>query len=158
MPINLSTLSSSALDGSSGYSGYSGRSGIVPTNFVADTINLDQWYLKYNTITTSGSVITHNCAEGHIFYHSNNLNQNFTANFTNLNVETSRVSSVNIIIEQGENPYVANGVQLNGVAQTVLWQGGVEPVGTANADNVMTFVFINNQGSYKVLAQTSFFD
>lgn len=77
-----------------------------------------------------------------------NLTGNITANLTNLNFESAnstlnRAISVSVIVTQGATPYVCNAVQIEGVAQTVLWQGSTTaPTGNANKTDVITFSII----------------
>lgn len=146
----------SGVIGSSGFSGYSGT-GIVPPNLVAESISLDQWNLKFNVVVDTAGVVTYNCAEGQIFYHTSNTTGNITANFTNLNLNSQNVSSVTIVLNQGTTPYIANNVQVEGNAQTIFWQGATEPTGTANCKDVITFALLNNSGSYIVLGQLASF-
>lgn len=77
-----------------------------------------------------------------------NVTNNITANFTNLGFESAnstlnRAMSVSVIIAQGATPYVCDAVQIEGVAQTVLWQGSATaPTGNANKTDIITFNII----------------
>jgi len=54
---------------------------------------------------------------------------------------------------QGGTARIANAVSIGGSAQTINWQGGAEPTGTANGVDVISFSILNNSGTYTVLGQ-----
>lgn len=101
-------------------------------------------------------VITHDCSLGHVF-RQNIPTSNYTANFTNLNLSTNYVTAVSIVITQGVIAYIPNVVQIEGVTQTINWQGTYIPVPSPNRIDVVTFSIFNNGGSYTVLGQLSGF-
>ena len=101
-------------------------------------------------------VITHNCSLGHVF-RQNLPTSNYTANFINLNLNTSYVTAVSVVITQGPVAYIPNVVQIDGVTQTINWQGTYVPVPSPNRIDVVTFSIFNNGGSYTVLGQLSGF-
>jgi len=61
-----------------------------------------------------------------------------------------------IYIAQAATAYIPTAVQVNGVAQTIEWQNGVVPTGTAgNIDFVQFLVWSFGSGSYVVLGQSN---
>jgi hypothetical protein len=100
--------------------------------------------------------VTHDCSSGHIFYHTS-PDANWTANFTNLNLSTTYATSVTLIIVQGATGYYPSAVQIGGAAQTINWQGNVNPTVSSSRTDVVTFSIINNSGTYTVLGQLTGF-
>jgi hypothetical protein len=101
-------------------------------------------------------IVTHDCSSGHIFYHTS-PDANWTANFTNLNLSTTYATSVTLIIVQGATGYYPSAVQIGGAAQTINWQGNVNPTVSTSRTDVVTFSIINNSGTYTVLGQLTGF-
>ena len=101
-------------------------------------------------------VVTHDCSSGHIFYHTS-PDANWTANFTNLNLSTTYATSITLIIAQGATGYYPSAVQIAGAAQTINWQGNVNPTVSTSRTDVVTFSVINNSGTYTVLGQLTGF-
>jgi hypothetical protein len=101
-------------------------------------------------------IVTHDCSSGHIFYHTS-PDANWTANFTNLNLSTTYATSVTLIIVQGATGYYPSAVQIGGAAQTINWQGNVNPTVSSSRTDVVTFSIINNSGTYTVLGQLTGF-
>ena len=101
-------------------------------------------------------VVTHDCSSGHIFYHTS-PDANWTANFTNLNLSATYATSITLIIVQGATGYYPSAVQIAGSAQTINWQGNVNPTVSTSRTDVVTFSIINNSGTYTVLGQLTGF-
>jgi len=79
-----------------------------------------------------------------------------TVNFTNIPDGSSRMFNMRIYIAQAATAYIPTAVQVNGVAQTIEWQNGVVPTGTAgNIDFVQFLVWSFGSGSYVVLGQSN---
>ncbi len=113
---------------------------------------------KYQTKTDATGTVTHDCSLGHIFYHTS-PDDFFTVNLTNLNLSSGYATTVTVVMVQGSTGYGPNALQIDGVAQTINWQGGSLPSGTtANGVDVATFSIINNGGTYTVLAQVTGFN
>ena len=110
---------------------------------------------KLQTKTGATGTVTHDCASGHIFYHTS-PSANWTANFTNLNLSTGYATAVTLVIVQGGTGYYPNVVQIGGVGQTINWQGNTTPTPSANRTDVVTFSILNN-GLYTVLGQLTGF-
>ena len=107
---------------------------------------------KFQTLTGQSGVVAHNWNDGHVFYHTTPAGD-ITANFTNVNLTAEYSTNVTIIINQGATPYEVTAVQIAGAAQTINWQGGSAPTGTANGIDSFSFTILNDGGSYVVLGQ-----
>ena len=107
---------------------------------------------KFQTLTGQSGVVAHNWNDGHVFYHTTPAGD-ITANFINVNLTAEYATNVTIIINQGATPYEVTAVQIGGAAQTINWQGGSAPTGTANGIDSFSFTILNDGGSYVVLGQ-----
>lgn len=127
------------------------------TNVVVDDLQVEAGvYEFFSSLADATGVVTHNCANGHIFYHTS-PDANWTVNLTNLLDTWNRATSVTLIITQGATGYIPNAVQIAGVAQTIKWQGNVTPTPSTNRTDVVTFSIINVSGTYIVLGQLTGF-
>ena len=106
----------------------------------------------FDTLTGSTGTVTHDCNNGHIFYHTT-PSANWTANFTNLGLTAEYATTLTVVINQGATAYIPTAVQIGGVAQTLNWQGGIQPTGTDNGIDVVSFSILNDGGTYVVLGQ-----
>jgi hypothetical protein len=113
-------------------------------------------YEKFSSLADATGTVTHNCSNGHIFYHTS-PDANWTVNLTNLNSISGRATSATLIIAQGGTGYYPNALQIAGAAQTINWQGNVNPTPSTNRTDVVTFSIINNSGTYTVLGQLTGF-
>ena len=106
----------------------------------------------FATLTGATGTVTHNCDNGHIFYHTTPA-ADWTANFTNLSLTVEHATTLSIVISQGATAYIPSAVEIGGVAQTLLWQGGSQPSGTADGTDVVAFSILNDGGTYVVMGQ-----
>jgi hypothetical protein len=106
----------------------------------------------FSTITGASGTVTHDCDNGHIFYHTS-PSANFTANFTNLGLSTNYGTGMTLVIDQGATARIPSAVQTDGVSRTIVWQGGSAPSGTNNGVDVVSFSILRTSGSYIVLGQ-----
>ena len=106
----------------------------------------------FDTLTGSTGTVTHDCDNGHIFYHTTPAGD-ITANFTNLSLTAEYATNLTVIINQGATPYEVTAVQIGGAAQTINWQGGSAPTGNANGIDSFSFTILNDGGTYVVLGQ-----
>ena len=107
---------------------------------------------QFSTINAATGTVVHDCDNGHVFRHTA-PSANWTANFTNLGLTTSYATTVTLVIDQGVTARIPTAVQIGGVAQTLLWQGGSPPTGTSNGEDVVSFSILNSGGTYTVLGQ-----
>ena len=127
------------------------------TNVVVDDLQVANGVYEYfSSLADATGVVTHNCANGHLFYHTS-PDANWTVNLTNLLDIWNRATSVTLIIAQGATGYYPSAVQIAGVAQTINWQGNVTPTPSTNRTDVVRFSIINNSGTYTVLGQLTGF-
>ena len=106
----------------------------------------------FDTLTGSTGTVTHDCNNGHVFYHTG-ASGDITANFTNLGLTAEFATNLTVIINQGATPYEVTAVQIGGAAQTINWQGGSQPTGNANGIDAFSFTILNDSGTYVVLGQ-----
>jgi hypothetical protein len=107
---------------------------------------------KFNTKSGATGTVVHDCSTGHIFYHSG-ATANWTSNFTNLSMSNGYATTLTLVVTQSANAYIPSAVQIEGVAQTLNWQGNTTPTGTANRRDVIAFSILNVSSSYVVLGQ-----
>jgi hypothetical protein len=107
---------------------------------------------SFATLTGATGTVTHDCDNGHIFYHTTPA-ADWTANFTNLGLTAEYATTLSIVIDQGATAYIPTAVEIGGVAQTLLWQGGSAPSGTADGTDVVAFSILNDGGTYVVMGQ-----
>lgn len=111
---------------------------------------------KFQAKADATGVVTHDCTSGHVFYHTS-PDADWTANFTNLNLSSNYATAVTLIIVQGGTGYYPSAVQIDGVGQTLNWQGNATPTPSTNRTDVVTFSILNNSGTYTVLGQLTGF-
>ena len=101
-------------------------------------------------LTGATGTVVHDTSNSHIFTHSS-IAADFTANFTNLSLVANQTTALTLVLTQGATAYIPTAVEIGGTAQTILWQGGSAPSGTASGTDVVTFSIIYNGSSYTVL-------
>jgi hypothetical protein len=114
------------------------------------TATLQQTTEVLNTKTGATGTVAHDFSTGGVFYHST-IAADFTANFTNVPTTDDRTISVVLILSQGTTAYVPTALQIDGAAQTINWQSGVAPGGTANGVDIISFSLIRTGGTWTVL-------
>jgi hypothetical protein len=125
----------------------------VITTGVLKTDQVNQTFTVYNTSISSGSTVTFDCSLGTNLYISSSTTGNWTANLNNITVSPYYASAAIMVIVQGPTGYVPSGIQINGVAQSISWQGGAQPTGSANKNDVLAFSLLNLSSSYLVMGQ-----
>ena len=110
---------------------------------------------KTNALTGATGTVAHDLSTGAIFDHTS-LAADFTVNFTNVPTTNSRTISVALILSQGATAYMPTAVQIDGSAQTILWQGGSAPSGTASGTDIVSFTLIRSSGgAWKVIGSAT---
>lgn len=109
-----------------------------------------------SSISGATGIVEHNFEQGAIFYHTS-IAANFTANFTNILATNNRATSIALILDQGSTPYIPNAVQISGASQTINWQGGSPPTGTANQTDVVSFTLFRQGNNWLVIGSLSTF-
>lgn len=120
-------------------------------NFITNNAVPDN-YEALSSITGATGVVIHNVGLGFIFNHEA-IVSNFTANFTNLELAPGYATNIVLILNQGASAYIPDAVQISGVSQTINWQGGSSPTGTALAKDCVSFSITNVGGTLTVLGQ-----
>ena len=96
---------------------------------------------KYVLLSGATSTVVHDFSATAIWAHIN-MAGNFTANFTNVPTTLDRTIVCTLLLSQGATAYIPNAVQIDGVAQTINWQGGTAPTGTANKQEIVSFTLV----------------
>ena len=123
---------------------------------LAGTSTLQQMTEVLTAKTGATGVVTHDFTTGTLFHHSS-IAANFTCNLTNVPTTDSRSVVTALILNQGATPYMCNAFQIDGAAQTLKWQGGSAPSGTASKIDVLTFSLIRTGAAWYVLGQNANF-
>jgi hypothetical protein len=110
---------------------------------IVGTTTLRQTTEVSTAISGATGVVVHDCSAGTIFVHSTPSGA-FTPNFTNIALTANRVTSVAVLVQQGVTPRVPTAVQINGVLNTVRWQGGIAPTGNASKRDLLNFTLISS--------------
>jgi hypothetical protein len=130
---------------------------ITANNSVStNVLNVKNVFETTNALSAATGTVVHNCALGQIFVHSS-ISANFTANFTNVTLPANNATAFTLVLNQGGTAYVPTAVQIGGQAQTVNWQGGTQPAGSANKKDVVSFSVVNNNGTFITLGQLTTF-
>lgn len=145
-------VGSQGVTGFAGSVGFTGSQGVIgytgsAANVLTGVINF--WEVITPLTGATGTVV-HNYSLSEVFYHTS-VAANFTANFTNVPTTSNSALGVAIIIAQGANAYLPNALQINGLAQTILWQGGSAPTVNANKTDIFVFNLIRLTSSWVVL-------
>ena len=117
---------------------------------VDGTLLLQQSQENFVSLTGATGIVTHNFSLSGTFYHTS-IAGNFTANITNLPSTTGKVTVIALMLAQGSTPYICNGLNIAGAAQTIRWLGGTAPVGTGTRYETQLFtIFQTGASTYTV--------
>jgi hypothetical protein len=94
--------------------------------------------VNYANIANATGTVTHNCANGQIFNHIT-PESNWTADFTNLQLQNGYSTTLTLVINQGATGYIANTILIDNSATTIKWEGNVVPTPSTNSIDVLTF-------------------
>ena len=118
------------------------------------TMTLQQSTELLNTKTGATGTVTHDFSTGAIWVHTS-ISANFTANFTNVPTTDNRAISIVLILVQGGTARIPSGVQIDGSAQTILWQDNTTPTGNANKRDLVSFTLVRSGATWTVLGSLS---
>lgn len=121
---------------------------------VAGTSELQQSTEVLNVKTGATGIVTHDFTTGAIWYHTGVV-AGFTANFTNIPTTNNRATVVTLMVLQGSTPYLPTSIQINGSAQQVNWLGGVQPNGTANKIDLISYTILRLNSAWSVIGSLS---
>jgi hypothetical protein len=129
-----------------------------PTSFTALTLEgtttLQQTTEVLNNLSGATGVVAHDYSTGAIFNHVF-IQDNFTANFTNVPTTNNRTVSVVLILNQTTTARIPTAVQIGGASQTIEWQGGSQPAGNPNKTDIVSFTLIRVSDNWTVLGSLS---
>lgn len=97
-------------------------------------------------------VVTYDCNATNVWWNIQPV-ADWTANFININVPLNSARNLTLAIIQESQPAIPSAVQIMGIPQTIRWQGGTPPTGTANGIDVVSFSIIVIGATYHVLGQ-----
>jgi len=97
-------------------------------------------------------VVTYDCNATNVWWNIQPA-ADWTANFININVPLDSARNVTLAIIQESQPFIPSAVQIMGAPQTIRWQGGTPPTGTANGVDVVSFSIIVIGATYHILGQ-----
>lgn len=100
-------------------------------------------------IVGATGVVTHDFSISSLWQHTSSA-ANFTADITNVPTDDNKSISIAVVITQGSTPYLPTALQVDGVAQTILWQGGSAPSGTASQTDIVGFTLLRLSSSWIV--------
>ncbi len=96
---------------------------------------------QVQSISNANGVVVHDCTSGQIFYHNSPVS-NWTVNLTNLGVSDFALTNIKLFIDQGGTGYYPDALQVNGVSQTIRWQGNATPSVSTNRIDAVQFSLI----------------
>lgn len=107
-----------------------------------------------------------NAKTNSVLYYTSNASANFTLNIrgdssTTLNnvIPTGKVMTVVFLNTNGDTPYYANTIQIDGTAVTPKWQGAIAPSAGNPGIDIYTFAIVKTgSNTYTVLASMTQFD
>ena len=106
----------------------------------------------FSTTNAASGVTSLDCNNGHIFYLTS-PSADVTANFVNLYLNDDYATNLTVVVNQGATAREVTAIQIEGSGQTINWQGGSAPTGTANGIDVFSFTILRDNSTYIVLGQ-----
>lgn len=140
----LITLSNNSILNAGIAIGATGATGLLPS------LSLE----TFNVITSTSGTVTHDFHLSSLFVHIGPID-NFTANFTNVPTTNNVVINFTLIVFQNAIPYYPNNIQINGVAQNVLWFDGTAPTPGASKTEIYSFSLIRTNSTWRALGAYS---
>ena len=101
------------------------------------------------TKTGASGVVVHSFTEANTWNHVS-ITNNFTVNVTNVPITNDRAITIKLILNQSNPAYYANALQIDGVAQTINWEGGGLPVPINNAIDTQVFTLVRSGSTWTV--------
>ena len=109
------------------------------------TIEVGKVHTPVEVLGVSSATVEFDCTSTQTFAVAT-VDQNFVANFTNLNLGTRESTDIRVYVTQQATPYDLTGIEIGGVSQTVRWAGNVTPTGTSLSQEIWTFKILTNAG------------
>ena len=108
---------------------------------------------SFDTLTNATSLVNHDCSNGNVFYHTT-PSSDWTVNLTNFALTAEYVTTITIVVNQGDPAYMPTQLEIGGTPQSIKWQGNSTPSGTASGIDVVSFSILNDGGTYVVMGQS----
>lgn len=147
--INTSTLSNPTLSGTvlgsptlSGDINITGRLDVQEIRETLTSLTIVSNVLTIDYTTVGNAVVSSPGA-------------NFTINVTNVPTDNNKAIDASVLVNQGATGRIPSAFQIDGVAQTIRWVGGVTPTGTNNKLDVFSFTMLRQSNTWTVLGQGS---
>jgi hypothetical protein len=140
----LITLSNSSVLNAGTVIGATGATGPAPS------LSLE----SANVIVAASGTVVHNFNLSTLFIHVGPVG-NFTVNFTNVPTTNDIIINFTLIVFQNIIPYYPNSIQINGVAETVLWFDGTVPIPSSSKTEIYSFSLIRTNSTWRVLGSYS---
>jgi hypothetical protein len=153
-------LNYGGLLGPTGNTGPTGMTGPAPSVVNSLTINgslyVQETQELVNPVIGATGVMNYDWTTGAIFYHTG-IVSNFTCNIINLPTTAARSYVVVLILQQSATPYYASALQINGVAQTMLWPNAFISPATALRTEVQSLTLYYTGAAWIAMAQLASF-
>ena len=150
------TLGSGTWSGAPTFSGnvaFSGNPTFSGTPVFTGGVRVQEMIEDIIDVTHSSNSVTLDYQNGNIFFLTNTLSGNATANVTNAPTEDGRVFTINLFITQGSTGYIPATLNINGASATIKWPENTAPTPTSSSGkiDVFNFTIIRRSGAYTVL-------
>lgn len=145
---NVGPQGATGIQGSTGATGAQGNTGLQGATGSTPSLAIEVLF----PLTSATGVVTHDYNNGGLFLHTA-VAANFTANFTNVPTTDNRAINFTLVIYQGATPYYPSAVQIDGVAQTILWFDNTTPSVVANKTDIFSFTLLRVSAAWKVTGQ-----
>jgi hypothetical protein len=129
-------------------------SSFVDSNFIGITTTQLSANILNSISGAFGTVVHDILSAGTVFYHTAVVS-NFVANFTSVPTTDNRSTVVSLVISQNNPAYICNGVQINGITQTINWENSIEPTGNISNTDLITFTLIRTNNTWLVTGSLS---
>lgn len=105
---------------------------------VSGSLNAKSFSDVVGTITGASGTVVHDFDTASVWHHSS-ISGNFTMNITNIPTTNNKAYQITLFLQQGANPYYANNIQLNGVAENINFGGSQDPAPSSSRFEIQTF-------------------
>jgi hypothetical protein len=119
-------------------------------------MHLQQTVENFVSLSEATGNVVHDCTNTAIFFHTLVANT-FTPNFTNLVAGDNQTSVVTLVIQQGSTAYIPSGIRIEGTSETVNWSEGINPSGSANKIDVVSYTLLRSSDTWIILGQVGSF-
>jgi hypothetical protein len=161
--VQATTPSTSKSSGAlivAGGTGISGNlyaeSAFVSTLSVSSLLTIQQVSEVLSTKNSASGAVVHDFSSGTVYYHSD-LSSNFTVSLINVPVTNNRALTLTLILAQGATAYIPTALTINGEAQTIRWANSVQPIGSANKTDLISFTLLRVGGVWIITGQLASF-